>query len=872
MSKTMATVKKEAFRLDVNDIPYLDIASIYTILHGSLFLTPAQIMIPIMNIREVHGALLACGITYDKIYEIEKGLVEYSLACAMKPAPKVSDIHDNKVKLPDKLNYSENFLDFTRLFEGQYKSYDETVTLYSYLFALFNSSPELKALFTKYNLAAGSLLRSIKKYEEGNTVFGFTLNEYKKDTEKYRPNQADTFAMLLISERKDTAQQLYDAIKTAFNSSAGTIVYTVDDQSVILGYDELLRILKVLGKEDEKETLLAMLSKISNTSVGLRDKFSLQKRSEGSLTKTKDANADNADDNNAKAPKTEIKMLGNKELLDITKDVLVRADNPYLLVLGDSGTGKTCFMQYLKQEIEAGRFETNDMKFLPYEIDLIELNARSKYRGELERAFKDILTSLDKKARQQNKIPLLLLEDMHKCVADGPSSADVPEIYSLLLNAMPVYKFAIVGTSSYDEYRLTIAKKRRFDSKLTITRIEEPSMEMTVEIMGNEAEKLKAYYKKDYDKEILTRIYDLSKQYIREKKFPSKSITVLNQVFAHAYIEKSERVELRTVEEIFERDYKVPSAMLKSDILEGLKAISDKVKKEVIGQDEAINILMRYWRIKQYGLTRPNKPIASLLFTGNTGTGKTYLAKQFAETIGYKLVRFDMSEYKESHTVSKLIGSPAGYVGHEEGGLLVNAVKSNPNCVLLLDEIEKAHRDIYNLLLQIMDNAEITSSQGEKVDFQNAVIIMTSNCGASDADKAKGIGFGISEADTNKTQQKVMQEAINRQFTPEFRGRLNSIVQFNPMSRDMCEKITDKKLSELNTLLMKNRRNFKVTFNKNLKEYIVNTAMESKAGGRSVEKSIDEVTDALLDMSRLDNLDVVVNYTGSKIELQETLK
>jgi ATP-dependent Clp protease ATP-binding subunit ClpA len=461
---------------------------------------------------------------------------------------------------------------------------------------------------------------------------------------------------------------------------------------------------------------------------------------------------------------------------------------------------------------------------------------------------------------------------MHKCVADGPSSGDVPEIYTLLLNAMQNYKFAIVGTTSYDEYRLTIAKKTRFNNKLTIGRIEEPNMELTLEIMKGEADKLCKHYDKEYDTTILQRIYDLSRQYIREKKFPAKGITVLNQVFAHAYIENTKTVDVKADAVIFERDYKEPSAMSKRDVLDGLKVIADKVKQEVIGQDEAINTLMRYWRIKQYGLTRPNKPIASLLFTGNTGTGKTHLAKQFADTIGYKLIRFDMSEYKEGHTISKLIGSPAGYVGHEEGGLLVNAVKSNPNCVLLLDEIEKAHRDIYNLLLQIMDNAELTSAQGEKVDFQNAVIIMTSNCGASEADKAKGIGFGVSEADNSKTQQKIITEAINRTFTPEFRGRLNAIVQFNPMSEHMCKEITDKKLSDLTKLLLKTRSNFNVTYTQELKDYIIKTAMSSKAGGRSVEKSIDEVTDALLDMSRLDNLDVEVNYTNNKIVLNETMR
>ena len=359
---------------------------------------------------------------------------------------------------------------------------------------------------------------------------------------------------------------------------------------------------------------------------------------------------------------------------------------------------------------------------------------------------------------------------------------------------------------------------------------------------------------------------------IRDRHFPSKGINVLNQTFAHAYIENEKVVDVSSVEKIFERDYKVPSAMLNSNIVEGLTNISKLIRTRVIGQDEAVDILMRYWRLRQYGLSRPNKPIASLLFAGNTGTGKTYLAKEFADIVGYKLIRFDMSEYREGHTISKLIGSPAGYVGHEEGGLLVNAVKANPNCVLLLDEIEKAHRDIYNLLLQIMDNAEITSASGEKVDFQNAVIIMTSNCGAADADRSKSAGFAVTENDTNKTQVKIVQEAINRQFSPEFRGRLNAIVQFNAMNEDMCQQITDKKFKELSDLLLRTRHNFSIDFDKSIKEYVVKKALLSKAGGRSVEKSIDEVTDALLDMSRLDDMAVKVKYAEDKIQLEENLK
>ena len=853
-----------------NNVPYVGVASIYALVHKSLFLTPAHIMLVLLNIKAVQDALISTGITYEKIYEIEKNLTEYSHKCAVEEEYSWNEIARDIKSVPDGVNFSIAFMDFSRLFYMQYNDRTKKVTLYSYLYAIFNSSTEVKDIFTKYNLAAGSLLRNIKKYEETQEVFPFTLEEYAKDDTKYRPNESDAWNVFAAESNKEASTQFYNGVKDAFNATGGAIIYTDREKILVIGYEEIKRMLKSIDKLDELETVLSMVIKISNTMVENEAK---NKPVPFFRNGTDDLHPieSNSSEKNESAPKEPIYMYGNEELLAIVKDVIVRADNPYLLILGESGTGKTCFMNYLRQEIESDRFNTNEMKFLPYVLDIIELNSRSRTRGELERTFKDMIVTLDKKAKTQKKIPLLLIEDLHKA-AEGSNNPEVPEVYTLLLNAMPTYKFAIVGTSSYDEYRNTIARKKRFDSRLTIARIEEPNRDDTLTILQKEANKLSSFYKKDYDEAVLPRIYDLANQHIRDRHFPSKGINVLNQTFAHAYIENEKVVDVSSVEKIFERDYKVPSAMLNSNIVEGLTNISKLIRTRVIGQDEAVDILMRYWRLRQYGLSRPNKPIASLLFAGNTGTGKTYLAKEFADIVGYKLIRFDMSEYREGHTISKLIGSPAGYVGHEEGGLLVNAVKANPNCVLLLDEIEKAHRDIYNLLLQIMDNAEITSASGEKVDFQNAVIIMTSNCGAADADRSKSAGFAVTENDTNKTQVKIVQEAINRQFSPEFRGRLNAIVQFNAMNEDMCQQITDKKFKELSDLLLRTRHNFSIDFDKSIKEYVVKKALLSKAGGRSVEKSIDEVTDALLDMSRLDDMAVKVKYAEDKIQLEENLK
>ena len=283
-----------------------------------------------------------------------------------------------------------------------------------------------------------------------------------------------------------------------------------------------------------------------------------------------------------------------------------------------------------------------------------------------------------------------------------------------------------------------------------------------------------------------------------------------------------------------ERDYSVPSARLNTNLSDSIKAIATDVKGHVFGQDEAVDILVKYWKIKQAGLTKENKPIASLLFVGPTGVGKTELAKQFAKSIGYKLIRFDMSEYKEGHTVSKLIGSPAGYVAHEEGGLLVNAIKSNPNCVLLLDEIEKAHSNIYDILLQIMDNAELTGNSGEKVDFQNVVLLMTSNCGARDAESAHSLGFSSNDDASAKLKADIMDAELKRQFTPEFRGRLSAVVNFNPLSEKMCVQITDLRLKELVDSVKRTRENVTLNFSDNLKTHIVNKTLSEKAGGRSI--------------------------------------
>lgn len=879
--------------LTLEEVPYFHSVLTYATNHGNQYITPAHFMSALFTDYEVRKLFMKTfHVGNSEIFEITRGLFEY---CEnMKMAPLGNNRESG-------FHLSMEMYDFMDSYNREINK-SKYMTVSAFFNSLWKSSLEICSIFEMVlDKSFDYIAKTLTSAEGNSNIFGMTIQEYSDYINWIEGITVDELTKImssLLEEDKlkelglsdvqihgvrrfgpstdfcqalsnvSLAESMYVSLRETLskeNENQGVLVMSTGLTNLCLGYEEIHAMLNNTNHLNELDEMVELLS--SNYDKLTEDSMDRVKQSiedSKSVMKELEQKPEEA------VVKKEVYMYGNEKLLDVAKDILVRLDNPNLLVLGDSGTGKTTFVNKIISMASNKEFSDIGLDLYPCTLDIQALNTKSKFRGEFETNFKRFVSEMVKKAEDANKKPLLIIEDINQTVPIGQTSGDITDAYLLMMSAMEKYHFPIIGTCTYDEYRQTILKKRRYNDKFTVVRLDEPNRDGVLTIMKEKGKELEKAYNQKIDDSTYTRVYDLANQFVRDKKYPAKALTLLNQTCAYSYTHKIENVTPECVEAVMERDYSVPSARLNTNLSESIKEIAHDVKSHVFGQDEAVDILVKYWKIKQAGLTKENKPIASLLFVGPTGVGKTELAKQFAKSIGYKLIRFDMSEYKEGHTISKLIGSPAGYVAHEEGGLLVNAIKSNPNCVLLLDEIEKAHSNIYDILLQIMDNAELTGNSGEKVDFQNVVLLMTSNCGARDAESARTLGFSNSDDVNNKLKAEIMQAELQRQFTPEFRGRLSAVVNFNSLSEKMCVQITDLRLKELEDSVRKTRENINLNFSDELKTHIVNKTLSEKAGGRSIEKFIDErikdiLLDKLLEYSSNDKVTINLDYKNNEI-------
>ena len=391
-----------------------------------------------------------------------------------------------------------------------------------------------------------------------------------------------------------------------------------------------------------------------------------------------------------------------------------------------------------------------------------------------------------------------------------------------------------IGATTYEEYKKYFEKNKSLVRRFQNVEIKEPTEEESIKILEGLKDKYEEYHKVKYKDDVIPYIVKMSAKYINERFLPDKAIDILDEAGSlrklHPTSKKTQKVDKETVNEILTKICRVPIETVETDDTEGLSTLEDRIKSMIFGQDEAVQQVVNAVKFSKAGLSEENKPLASLLFVGPTGVGKTEIAKRLAAELGVKLVRFDMSEYGEKHAVAKLIGSPAGYVGYEEGGILTEAIRKNPSSVLLLDEIEKAHPDIFNVLLQVMDYATLTDNQGRKADFRNVVVIMTSNAGANKLGKS-GIGF-VSQGHDNSA----LMEEVKRIFQPEFRNRLSKIVSFNSMDEKMAELVVDKKLNELKDQLSAKKIEFKA--DKKAKNLIKKRGISQEFGAREVDRVI----------------------------------
>ena len=538
-------------------------------------------------------------------------------------------------------------------------------------------------------------------------------------------------------------------------------------------------------------------------------------------------------------------LVGRQDELERTIQVLLKKHRHNILYVGDSGVGKTAMIYGLTKKItdepEALPKDLNSAKI--YQIELSDILAGSQFRGDFEKRIKNIMEEISK---SKEKHSIIYIDDIHNIVGSAYEGNDAA---SMMLKYMDNDKMRFIGTTTFKEFKGSFEKNKALLRRFQIIEIEEPSIEDTIKIIEALKPTYEKYHKVKYRKDTIKHAVELSIKYISDRKLPEKAIDLLDEAGSYREIhpvldtnsvpKKTQSVDCDLISQMLTKVKKLSNIPEKDDKAEEkmLENLSDNIKQLIFGQDEAVNKVVESVLMSKSGLLDPQKPIASLLFVGQTGVGKTEIAKVLAQQLGLELIRFDMSEYTEKHTVAKLIGSPAGYVGYEDGGLLTDAIRKNPNCVLLLDEIEKAHSDIYNIMLQIMDYASLTDNKGQKSDFKQVILIMTSNAGAEYA-SAAGLGFAGSKAGDT------MLSAAKKTFKPEFINRLSSIVVFNDMNRDMAKKILDKKIAELSKRLEK--KNVTMSLSEDAEKELLKKGFSSKYGAREIDRVLNSTLNPLL--------------------------
>ena len=526
-------------------------------------------------------------------------------------------------------------------------------------------------------------------------------------------------------------------------------------------------------------------------------------------------------------------VIGRVDEIDRVMQTLCRRKKNNPLLVGEPGVGKTAIAEGLALKISEGDVPDILKDAKVYALDLGALIAGTKYRGDFEKRLKGILKEL-----KAQKDAILFIDEIHTMVGAGATSGGSMDASNLLKPALARGELKCIGATTYQEYRNFFDKDKALSRRFAKIDVEEPSIEDTFTILKGVQHKYEAFHKISFSDGALQRAIDLSVKYLHDRFLPDKAMDIVDEVGAHFMLRGKEgvRVKPKDIEESVAKMMKLPSTVVGTEDTVKLKNLEKDLRSHIIGQDEAIAALATAIKRSYAGLNGENRPIGSFLFVGPTGVGKTALATQLAQTMHVHFERLDMSEYMEAHTVSRLVGAPPGYVGYEQGGLLTEMIKRNPHTVLLLDEIEKAHPDIMNILLQIMDGAKLTDNNGVVTDFKNVILIMTSNLGTKEPNV-----MGFNKDNTMKTDK-----AINAFFSPEFRNRLSAIVEFNPLKLDALVEIVDREIAKLNKLL--EAKKVKVKIGKKAKEWLAQQGYDERYGARHITRVIDEkIKEALTD-------------------------
>ena len=513
-----------------------------------------------------------------------------------------------------------------------------------------------------------------------------------------------------------------------------------------------------------------------------------------------------------------------------------RKNNP--LLVGEAGVGKTAIAEGLARRIVEKDIPDVLANATVYSLDMGALLAGTKYRGDFEQRLKAVMKQL-----AENPEAILFIDEIHTLIGAGAASGGSLDASNLLKPALSNGTLKCIGATTYQEYRGVFEKDQALTRRFQKIDVAEPSVAETIEILKGLKSRFEAHHKVKYASSALTTAAELSAKYINDRHLPDKAIDVIDEAgAAQRILPKSKQKKVignKEIEDIIAKIARIPPKNISSDDRSALKTLERDLKAVVFGQDKAIEVLSSAVKMARSGLGQTNKPIGNFLFSGPTGVGKTEVAKQLAYIMGIELIRFDMSEYMERHAVSRLIGAPPGYVGFEQGGLMTEAVNKHPYCVILLDEIEKAHPDIFNVLLQVMDHGTLTDNNGRKADFRNATIIMTTNAGAESLSKTN-MGF------TSAKQAGDEQADIKRLFSPEFRNRLDATVSFAPLSQDIIIRVVDKFLIQLEDQL--HDKKVEATFSDALKAYLGKKGFDPLMGARPMARLIqDTIRKALAD-------------------------
>jgi ATP-dependent Clp protease ATP-binding subunit ClpA len=523
-------------------------------------------------------------------------------------------------------------------------------------------------------------------------------------------------------------------------------------------------------------------------------------------------------------------LLGREEEVTRTVQVLSRRRKNNPLFVGQAGVGKTAIAEGIAKKIIDGKVPEVLKEASIYSLDIGVLIAGTKYRGDFEKRLKAVLTDLE-------KIPhaILFIDEIHTLIGAGSVSGGSLDASNLLKPALADGTLRCMGSTTYEEYRKVFEKDHALTRRFQKIDIDEPSVDDTVKILHGLKKYYQDHHKVKYSTAALTCAAELSHRYITDRRLPDKAIDVIDEVGALQQIQpKSKRkinINVADIENIIAKLARIPSRQVTNDDKSLLKNLESELKLGVFGQNDAVESLSTSIKLSRSGLAQVDKPMGSFLFAGPTGVGKTEICKQLARIMGVKLLRFDMSEYMERHSISKLIGSPPGYVGYDEGGLLTEAVNSNSYAVLLLDEIEKAHPDIFNLLLQVMDHGKLTDANGREIDFRNVILVMTSNAGAQSIQRSS---IGFSEQDHSLDYEGELKKA----FTPEFRNRLSEIIYFNSLNEETIVFVVNKFLFELEEAL--ENKNVSLIVSDSARKWFAKHGYDAKMGARPMSRLIEK--------------------------------